>query len=275
MVVRATFFRGGKMSDSYKDKIDINGLRFASYSRASTSKQEDSRERQERDIREWAERSGAHVHEWYFDCASGKKIFDDRPEARLLMDAIRDDRIDAVVIESLSRLGRNPLDVLLTVGRLTGLGMGGLGKTMEMFSVYLYDLSLGRFLDMENSDDRMHVWMRCMVADVEHARISARVKSNFRLRRSRGGDTAIPTYGFKWHRFNDGVRAAIHVPKEECVDIIAEVLPMICDGYSSKEIRKHILQKFPDSEVDLPTVNMINTIKRKLEKYCEAFGYVH
>ena len=245
---------------------NFEGLRFASYMRASTNKQDGSRERQEREIKEWAEACGADVTEWYYDEISGSTLFSRRPAGKLLMDAASDGRIDAVVIESLSRIGRNPLDVILTIGRLTGLGLGDLSKEMELFSVKIFDLSSRRFIDMSNDSDRLLVWMTAATMDIERSRISARVQSNNRLRRAKGGDIGYPKFGYVWKKNEQG--ASFHSPDLSKRDIIKHVFEMEAEGLT----RNDMLIRVKDTNYmldpkDRITRHKIDIIRKHREKY--------
>ena len=249
---------------------NLEGLRFASYMRASTNKQDGSQERQRRDIEEWAENTGACVIEWYYDEVSGSRLFEKRPGGKGLIQAARDKRIDAVVIESLSRLGRNPLDVILTLGRLTGLGLGDMVKTMEFFSLKIFELSSRRFIDMDNDSDRLLVWMTAAAMDIERSKISARVQSNNRLRRSKGGDIGAPKYGYTWGP--NGKGAAIHVPDMSFRYVIQAIFELNEMGHTKNEI----IEKLSDLSDTLPkrkriTKHKIDSIRKHKRKYVKDF----
>jgi len=249
----------------------FEGLRFASYMRASTNKQDGSRERQERDIREWAEHSGAEVTEWYYDEISGSRLFSKRPAGRLLIDAASDGRIDAVVIESLSRIGRNPLDVILTIGRLTGLGLGDLSKDMDLFNIRIFDLSSRRFIDMNNDSDRLLVWMTAATMDIERSRISARVQSNNKLRKAKGGDVGSPKFGYDWKKNEQG--ASYHSPDLSKRDIIKSVIDMDARGMTRNEMlasSKDTNHLFEPS--DRITRHKVDLIRKYRETYMEDFN---
>ena len=87
---------------------------MAIYCRVST--QDQSCERQERDLAAFAARAGYEVVGVYKETGSGVRL--DRAERRKVMALAQARRIDAVLVTELSRWGRSTLDLLHTLKEL-------------------------------------------------------------------------------------------------------------------------------------------------------------
>ena len=90
------------------------GQRTAIYCRVST--QDQSCERQERDLAAFAARAGYEVVGIFKETGSGVRV--DRAERRKVMALAQARRIDAVLVTELSRWGRGTLDLLHTLKEL-------------------------------------------------------------------------------------------------------------------------------------------------------------
>ena len=98
------------------------GQKAAIYCRVSTADQ--SCERQERDLRAFAERAAYEVVGVFKETGSGAKL--DRVERRKVMALAQARHVDAVLVTELSRWGRSTLDLLETLRELGGAkGVGG------------------------------------------------------------------------------------------------------------------------------------------------------
>src|SRR5262245_52494152 len=86
----------------------------AIYCRVSTDDQ--SCERQERDLRAFAERAGHHVVGVFMEKASGAR--NDRIERKKVMALAQAREIDAVLVTELSRWGRSTQDLVQTLDDL-------------------------------------------------------------------------------------------------------------------------------------------------------------
>jgi putative DNA-invertase from lambdoid prophage Rac len=87
----------------------------AIYCRVSTQDQDN--DRQERDLRAYAERSGYAAIAIFTETASGAK--DNRPVRKQVLQLAREKKIDAVLVTELSRWGRSTDDVRKTVSELS------------------------------------------------------------------------------------------------------------------------------------------------------------
>lgn len=91
---------------------------MATYCRVSTSDQDC--DRQERDLLEYAERSGFEVVEVYKETLSGiRKAKGKRPiERKRVMDLAQRRAIDEVLVTEMTRWGRSTQDLMDTLGQL-------------------------------------------------------------------------------------------------------------------------------------------------------------
>jgi putative DNA-invertase from lambdoid prophage Rac len=90
------------------------GQRAALYGRVSTADQ--SCDRQERDLRAFAKRSGFEIVGVYKEKASGAKP--DRIERKKVMALAQAREIDAILVTELSRWGRSTIDLVQTLQSL-------------------------------------------------------------------------------------------------------------------------------------------------------------
>jgi len=90
------------------------GQRAALYCRVSTADQ--SCDRQERDLRAFAKRSGFEIVGVYKEKASGAKT--DRIERKKVMALAQAREIDAILVTELSRWGRSTIDLVQTLQTL-------------------------------------------------------------------------------------------------------------------------------------------------------------
>jgi putative DNA-invertase from lambdoid prophage Rac len=107
------------------------GQQVAIYCRVSTADQ--SCERQERDLREYAKRAGQDVVGVFKETASGAK--DNRPERRKVLALAQARKIDAVLVTELSRWGRSTQDLVKTLDDLHGWGVSVLAQTGLSFDL--------------------------------------------------------------------------------------------------------------------------------------------
>jgi putative DNA-invertase from lambdoid prophage Rac len=145
------------------------GQNAAIYCRVSTVDQ--SCERQERDLRAFAERAGYLVIGVFKESGSGAKL--DRIERRKVMALAQAHRIDAVLVTELSRWGRSTLDLLETL------------RELEARRVSLVALS-GMTFDLASATGRMMATMLAGIAEFERDLLRERVRSGLAAARARG-----------------------------------------------------------------------------------------
>jgi putative DNA-invertase from lambdoid prophage Rac len=145
------------------------GQNAAIYCRVSTVDQ--SCERQERDLRAFAERAGYEVIGVFKETGSGAKL--DRIERRKVMALAQAHRVDAVLVTELSRWGRSTLDLLETL------------RELEARRVSLVALS-GMTFDLASATGRMMATMLAGISEFERDLLRERVRSGLAVAKARG-----------------------------------------------------------------------------------------
>ena len=141
----------------------------AVYCRVST--QDQSCERQERDLSAFAARAGYEVVGVFRETASGARA--DRAERRKVMALAQRREIDAVLVTELSRWGRSTLDLLHTL------------QEREARRVSVIAMS-GLAFDLSTPHGRMLATVVAGIAEFERELIRERVRSGIAAAKARG-----------------------------------------------------------------------------------------
>lgn len=144
-------------------------IRVIIYCRVSTDDQ--NCDRQERDLREFADRAGYEVLEVYRETASGAKA--DRPERKKIMAAAQARKVSAVLVTEASRWSRSTIDLLGTLQNLNAWGIS------------LVTLS-GISLDLNTPQGKLMAAILSAIAEFERDLIRERVKSGIAAARAKG-----------------------------------------------------------------------------------------
>ena len=144
-------------------------IRAIIYCRVSTSDQDC--DRQERDLREFADRAGYEIVEVLRETASGAK--DDRAQREKVMAAARARKISAVLVTEASRWSRSTIDLLGTLQDLNAWGIS------------LVTLS-GISLDLNTPQGKLMAAILSAIAEFERDLIRERVKSGIAAARAKG-----------------------------------------------------------------------------------------
>lgn len=144
-------------------------IRAIIYCRVSTSDQDC--DRQERDLKEFADRAGYEVVEVVRETASGAK--DDRAQRKKVMAAARARKISAVLVTEASRWSRSTIDLLGTLQDLNAWGIS------------LVTLS-GISLDLNTPQGKLMAAILSAIAEFERDLIRERVKSGIAAARAKG-----------------------------------------------------------------------------------------
>ena len=145
------------------------GQKAAIYCRVSTADQ--SCERQERDLRAFAERAAYEVVGVFKETGSGAKL--DRVERRKVMALAQARQVDAVLVTELSRWGCSTLDLLETL------------RELEARRVSVVALS-GMTFDLASATGRMMATILPGIAEFERDLLRERVRSGLAAARARG-----------------------------------------------------------------------------------------
>ena len=141
----------------------------AIYCRVSTDDQ--SCERQERDLRAFAKRAGHHIVAVFKETASGAK--NDRPERKKILALARAREIDAILVTELSRWGRSTQDLVQTLDDLHGWKVSVLAQT-------------GLSFDLGTASGKLMRTIMAGLAEFERDLIRERVKSGLAAAKAKG-----------------------------------------------------------------------------------------
>jgi len=145
------------------------GQRVVIYCRVSTADQ--SCERQERDLRAFAERGGLDIVGIYKEKASGAKL--DRIERRKVMALAQARNIDAILVTELSRWGRSTIDLVETL------------QALQAWDVSVLAVS-GLQFDLSTPHGKMIASVMAALAEFERDLIRDRVTSGLANAKARG-----------------------------------------------------------------------------------------
>ncbi|MEF2074646.1 recombinase family protein [Consotaella aegiceratis] len=146
------------------------GQRAAIYCRVSTADQ--SCERQERELRAFAERAGYETVAVFRETGSGAKV--NRIERRKVIALAQGRHIDVVLVTELSRWGRSTLDLLETL------------RELEARRVSVVAMN-GMTFDLSSATGRMMATMLAGIAEFERDHLlRERVRSGLAAARARG-----------------------------------------------------------------------------------------
>jgi putative DNA-invertase from lambdoid prophage Rac len=141
----------------------------AIYCRVSTDDQ--SCERQERDLRAFAKRAGHKIVGVFKETASGAR--NDRIERKKVMALARNHEIDAILVTELSRWGRSTQDLVQTLDDLHSWKVSVLAQT-------------GLTFDLSTSSGKLMRTIMAGLAEFERDLIRERVKSGLAAAKARG-----------------------------------------------------------------------------------------
>ncbi len=141
----------------------------AIYCRVSTDDQ--SCERQERDLRAFAKRAGHKIVAVFKETASGAD--NGRPERAKVLALARAHKIDAILVTELSRWGRSTQDLVQTLDDLHGWKVSVLAQ-------------IGLSFDLSTASGKLMRTIMAGLAEFERDLIRDRVKSGLAAARARG-----------------------------------------------------------------------------------------
>ena len=146
-----------------------NKTQVAIYCRVSTNDQ--SCERQERDLKAFAKRAGHKVLEVFKETASGAR--NDRLERAKVIQLARDRRINAVLVTELTRWGRSTTDLLSSLQELEGYGVSVIAQTGLQF-------------DLGSPQGKLFASLMAALAEFERDLLRERVRSGIAAAQARG-----------------------------------------------------------------------------------------
>jgi DNA invertase Pin-like site-specific DNA recombinase len=147
--------------------------RVVLYCRVSTSDQDN--DRQERDLREYAERAGFKIVGVFRETLSGiRKAKGKQPiERKKVMAVAQDRRMDAVLVTELTRWGRSTQDLMDTLGQLASWDVSLIAQT-------------GLTFDLSTPQGKLIANLMASLAEFEHDLLRERVRSGVAAAKARG-----------------------------------------------------------------------------------------
>ena len=180
--------------------------KVAIYCRVSTTDQ--SCERQERDLLEYAAISNFEVVGVWKETASGTK--NNRVERKQVMALAQNHSINAILVTEMTRWGRSTIDLIETLQSLQNWGVSLIAQTGLQF-------------DLNTAQGRLIAHLMASIAEFERDLVRERVRS---------GVAAAKARGQKFSRQpGQRVKADKLAPK---------VLQMVSDGYSYRKIAEKL-----------------------------------
>jgi len=143
------------------------------YCRVSTSDQDN--DRQERDLREYAERADFKIVGVFRETLSGiRKAKGKQPvERKKVMTLAQDRRMDAVLVTELTRWGRSTQDLMDTLGQLASWDVSLIAQT-------------GLTFDLSTPQGKLIANLMASLAEFEHDLLRERVRSGIAAAKARG-----------------------------------------------------------------------------------------
>ena len=155
--------------------VQRNGRRrrVAIYCRVSTSDQDN--DRQERDLRAYAERAGFEVVAVFRETLSGIRMAKGKQpvETKRAMAVAQAREIDAVLVTELTRWGRSTQDLMDTLGQLTSWDVSLIAQT-------------GLTFDLSTPQGKLIANLMASLAEFEHDLLRERVRSGIAAAKARG-----------------------------------------------------------------------------------------
>ncbi len=143
--------------------------KVAIYCRVSTSDQ--SCERQERDLLEYAHLAGYQVIGIWKDTAAGTK--QNRVERQKVLAMAQERKIDAILVTEMTRWGRSTIDLMQTLQELHAWGVSLIATTGIQF-------------DLNTSQGRLIANLMAILAEFERDLVRERVRSGIAAAKARG-----------------------------------------------------------------------------------------
>jgi DNA invertase Pin-like site-specific DNA recombinase len=156
-----------------KNGGDDRRRRVAIYCRVSTSNQDN--DRQERDLKEYADRADFKVVEVFKETLSGiRKAKGRQPiEREKAMALAQSRKIDAVLVTEMTRWGRSTQDLMDTLGQLASWDVSLIAQT-------------GLTFDLSTPQGKLVANLMASLAEFEHDLLRERVRSGVAAAKARG-----------------------------------------------------------------------------------------
>lgn len=181
--------------------------RVAIYCRVSTTDQ--SCERQEKDLLDYATRAGFEVKSILKETASGIK--DDRAQRKKVMALAQARQIDAILVTELTRWGRSTIDLMQSIQDLQAWNVSVIAQTGFQF-------------DISTAQGKLLASLMSSLAEFERDLLRERVRSGLAAAKARGKELG---------------RKRGERPKSD--KLAAKVLELFNEGFSYRHIAGEVL----------------------------------
>ncbi len=197
-------------------------MKVAIYCRVSTADQ--SCDRQERDLLEYAARAGYEVTGIWKEIGSGARL--DRKERGKVLALAQSRKIDAVLVTELTQWGRSTLDLLHTLQDLQGWKVSLIAQT-------------GMQLDLSTPQGKLVASLMAALAEFERDLTIERINSGLASAKARGKTLGRPSGG-----------------KTKATRLSTKILSMVGEGQSYRQVAKEL-------KISKTTVNKIVNLEKK------------
>lgn len=191
-------------------------MRTAAYLRYSSDNQRDaSLDDQLRNIVAWCSRSGMATPEVYADAAiSGSR--DDRPQYQRLLSDANSGRIDIILVDDLTRLGRDSIEIAKVVKRLKFSGVRLVGVTDGV--------------DTERKGHKIEVGLRGLMSELYLDDLAEKTHRGLAGRALAGASAGGLPFGYI---VTETGQRAIHPQQAE---VVRRIFELAANGHSSRAI---------------------------------------
>jgi DNA invertase Pin-like site-specific DNA recombinase len=189
-------------------------MKVVIYSRVSTAGQDF--QRQTNELNDFSAYNGWEVLKVFEEKISGAKLNEERPQLMNMIDFIKENKIDKVLVWELSRLGRNTLEVLKTINLFND----------KCISLYIKNHNIETLNDKceINPMSQFMIQILTSISEMEKNTIRQRIVSGYDNFRKQGGKVGRKE-GFK------KVDEIILVENKEVVKLLKQ-------GYSIRKVMK-------------------------------------
>ena len=182
--------------------------------RVSSTNDRQNYDRQINDLTELANSRNYKVKAIFAEKVSGATKNFDRPELMKMVEFVKQNNIDKVLVTELSRLGRDPLQILQTIEILN----------QHKISLYIQNYNIETLTEAKeiNPMSQFLVTILAEISRMERTAIATRLASGYRNYRAKKGVV--------------GRKHGYRKPKSEIIEQYDEEIKMIKKGYSYQHI---------------------------------------
>lgn len=184
------------------------------FCRVSSTNDRQNYDRQISDLTEWAISQNHHIEGTFAEKVSGAKKNHERKELLKMVEFVNSNQIDTVCVTELSRLGRDPIQILQTIEILNE----------HRISLFIQNYNIETLTDEKeiNPMSQFLITILAEIARMERRSIETRLSSGYQNYREKGGVV--------------GRKAGYRKSSEAMQDEYSEQIRMLKKGYSYHHI---------------------------------------